>query len=151
LVADRLRAGGRLHYFGAGTSGLVAAMDAAECPDTFGVPADTVQAHIATAPRDEDDRGLGQETARAAHVTPGAVVVGISASGRTPFVIGALEEATARGAATIALSCNSKSRMGRGADIAIAVETGPEVIAGSTRLKAGTVQKLVLNMLSTAA
>jgi len=151
LVADRLRAGGRLHYFGAGTSGLVAAMDAAECPDTFGVPADTVQAHIATAPQDEDDRGLGQETARAAHVTPGDVVVGISASGRTPFVIGALEEATARGAATIALSCNSKSRMGRGADIAIAIETGPEVIAGSTRLKAGTVQKLVLNMLSTAA
>src|SRR5262249_40943990 len=101
--------------------------------------------------QDEDDRGLGQETARAAHVTPGDVVVGISASGRTPFVIGALEEATARGAATIAVSCNSKSRMGRGADIAIAVETAPEVIAGSTRLKAGTVQKLVLNMLSTAA
>jgi N-acetylmuramic acid 6-phosphate etherase len=151
LIADRLRTGGRLLYFGAGTSGLVAAMDAAECPATFGVSAETVQAHVATAAEDEDDRGLGLEKAIAARITPRDVAVGISASGRTPYVIGALEEATARGAATVALSCNSLSRMGRGADVAIDVETGPEVIAGSTRLKAGTVQKLVLNMLSTAA
>jgi N-acetylmuramic acid 6-phosphate etherase len=151
LITERIRSGGRLHYFGAGTSGLIAAMDASECPATFGVSAQTVQAHIATGAGDEDDRALGQESAREARITPRDVAVGISASGRTPFVIGALEEATARGAVTIALSCNSLSRMGRGADISIEVETGPEVIAGSTRLKAGTVQKLVLNMLSTAA
>ena len=151
LIADRLRAGGRLHYFGAGTSGLIAAMDAAECPDTFGVSAETVQAHIATAAADEDDRALGLDKAREARITPSDVVVGISASGRTRFVIGALEEATARGAATVAVTCSSLARMGRGADVAIEVDTGPEVIAGSTRLKAGTVQKLVLNMLSTAA
>jgi N-acetylmuramic acid 6-phosphate etherase len=151
IITDRLRSGGHVLYFGAGTSGLIAATDAAECPATFGVSADTVQAHIATAAGDEDDRGLGQQKASAARVSPRDVAVGISASGRTPFVIGALEEATARGAVTIAIACNSRSRLGRGADISIEVETGPEVIAGSTRLKAGTVQKLVLNMLSTAA
>jgi N-acetylmuramic acid 6-phosphate etherase len=148
-IADRLRAGGRLHYFGAGTSGLIAAMDAYECPVTFGVPADLVQAHTASEPGDEDDRALGQSMAAAARVSPRDVAVGISASGRTAFVIGALEEATARGALTVAITCSRLSRMGRGADLAIEVETGPEVIAGSTRLKAGTVQKLVLNMLST--
>jgi N-acetylmuramic acid 6-phosphate etherase len=151
LITDRVRSGGRIHYFGAGTSGLIAAMDASECPATFGVSDETVQAHIATDAGDEDDRGLGQQKAREARINPRDVAVGISASGRTPFVIGALEEATARGAVTIALACNSLSRMGRGADVSIELETGPEVIAGSTRLKAGTVQKLVLNMLSTAA
>jgi N-acetylmuramic acid 6-phosphate etherase len=148
-IADRLRAGGRLHYFGAGTSGLIAAMDAAECPDTFGVGADIVQAHSATAAGDEDDRSLGQSTVTEARVGPRDAAVGISASGRTAFVLGALEEATARGALTVSITCNRLSRMSRGADIAIQVETGPEVIAGSTRLKSGTVQKLVLNMLST--
>ena len=148
-IADRLRSGGRLHYFGAGTSGLIAAMDASECPATFGVPADLVQAHTASEPGEEDDRGLGQTAAVGAKVSPRDTAVGISASGRTAFVIGALEEATARGALTVAITCNRKSRMGNGADIAIEVETGPEVIAGSTRLKSGTVQKLVLNMLST--
>ena len=148
-IADRLRSGGRLHYFGAGTSGLIAAMDASECPATFGVPADLVQAHTASEPGDEDDRGLGQTAAVGAKVSPRDAAVGISASGRTAFVIGALEEATARGALTVAITCNRKSRMGNGADIAIEVEPGPEVIAGSTRLKSGTVQKLVLNMLST--
>jgi N-acetylmuramic acid 6-phosphate etherase len=151
LITERLRSGGRMHYFGAGTSGLIAAMDASECPATFGVSPDTVQAHIATNGGDEDDRALGRDKARAARINPRDVAVGISASGRTPFVIGALEEATARGAVTIALSCSGLSRMGRGADVSIVVETGAEVIAGSTRLKAGTVQKLVLNMLSTAA
>ncbi len=148
-IADRIRSGGRLHYFGAGTSGFIAAMDAAECPATFGVAPDLVQAHTASEPDEEDDRGLGQSAASAAKVSPRDAAVGISASGRTAFVIGALEEATARGALTVAVTCNRLSRMGRGADIAIEVETGPEVIAGSTRLKSGTVQKLVLNMLST--
>ena len=148
-IADRIRAGGRLHYFGAGTSGLIAAMDASECPATFGVDPDLVQAHTADEPDEEDDRGLGQSAASAARVSPRDAAVGISASGRTAFVIGALEEATARRALTVAVTCNRLSRMGRGVDIAIEVETGPEVIAGSTRLKSGTVQKLVLNMLST--
>ena len=149
-VTGRLRSGGHLHYFGAGTSGLVAAMDAAECPATFGVAEDVVQAHTVTD-GGEDDRLAGQEAAREAALSPRDVAVGISASGRTAFVIGALEEATARGALTISLTSNALSRMRRGVDIAIEVETGPEVIAGSTRLKAGTVQKLVLNMLTTAA
>lgn len=148
-IAPRLHAGGRLHYFGAGTSGYVAAMDAAECPATFGVAADTVQAHTVTD-EDEDDRAAGQDAARKAGVGRGDVAVGISASGRTAFVLGALEEATAQGALTVSLSCNPRSGMDRGVEVAIEVETGPEVIAGSTRLKAGTVQKLVLNMLSTA-
>jgi N-acetylmuramic acid 6-phosphate etherase len=148
-IADRLRAGGRLHYFGAGTSGMIAVMDAAECPATFGVGADTVQAHVALEPEHEDDRGLGVEAARTAALRSGDAVVGISASGRTAYVVGALEEATARGSLTVAVTCNPLSRMTRGVDIAIEIPTGPEVIAGSTRLKAGTVQKLVLNMLST--
>src|SRR5205823_14079173 len=149
-VTGRLRSGGHLHYFGAGTSGLVAAMDAAECPATFGVAADLVQAHTALEAGQEDDRILGQDAARAAALRPSDAAVGVSASGRTAFVLGALEEATARGTFTIVVTCNPRSRMSRGVDIAIDVETGPEVIAGSTRLKAGTVQKLVLNMLSTA-
>jgi N-acetylmuramic acid 6-phosphate etherase len=148
-ITARMRAGGRLHYFGAGTSGWVAAMDAAECPATFGVAAELVQAHR-VADEAEDDRGAGQDSVRAAAIGPGDVAVGISASGRTAFVLGALEEATARGALTVSLTSNARSRMARGVDFAIEVETGPEVIAGSTRLKAGTVQKLVLNMISTA-
>ena len=148
-VARRLREGGRLHYFGAGTSGLIAAMDAAECPATFGIAPDLVQAHTVTD-AGEDGRLSGQAAVREAALGPGDVAVGISASGRTPFVLGALEEATARGAITIALVSNRIADLSRSVDIAIQVETGPEVIAGSTRLKAGTVQKLVLNMLSTA-
>lgn len=148
-IADRIRSGGRLHYFGAGTSGLIAAMDASECAPTFGVDADLVQAHTADEAEAEDDRTLGHDAATSARLTSRDAVVGISASGRTAFVLGALEEATARAALTVAVTCNRLSRMGRGVDIAIEVETGPEVIAGSTRLKSGTVQKLVLNMLST--
>ena len=148
-TADRLRSGGRLHYFGAGTSGLIAAMDAAECPATFGVAEDAVQAHAALERGEEDDRGAGQNAAREAALRPSDVVVGISASGRTAYVLGALEEATDRGTLTIAITCNPRSRMTHGVDIAIEIPTGPEVIAGSTRLKAGTVQKLVLNTLST--
>ena len=149
-IAERLRAGGQLHYFGAGTSGLVARLDAAECPATFGVDPEVVQAHAVEEPAQEDDRELGVEFARRAQLAQHDVAVGISASGRTAFVLGALAEATSSRALRVAITCHPGSALGRAADIAIEVETGPEVIAGSTRLKAGTVQKLVLNMLSTA-
>jgi N-acetylmuramic acid 6-phosphate etherase len=146
-IAEKLRAGGRMHYFGAGTSGLIAAMDAFECPPTFGV--DVVRANVVTEPGQEDDRNLGEKMAREAGLRSGDVTIGISASGRTPFVLGALAQATEDGATRIAITCRPESQLGRLADVAIEVDTGPEVIAGSTRLKAGTVQKLVLNMLST--
>ena len=146
-IADKLRAGGRMHYFGAGTSGLIAAMDSFECPPTFGV--DVVRAHVVTEPGEEDDRNLGEKMAREARLRSGDVTVGVSASGRTAFVLGALAQATEVGATRIAITCRPESQLGRLADVAIEVDTGPEVIAGSTRLKAGTVQKLVLNMLST--
>ncbi|HYS97624.1 MAG TPA: N-acetylmuramic acid 6-phosphate etherase, partial [Candidatus Dormibacteraeota bacterium] len=149
-IAVRLRGGGRLHYFGAGTSGLIARLDAAECPATFGVDPDVVQAHAVEAPADEDDRDLGQDVARKAQLGERDVAVGISASGRTSFALGAFDHAASAGALRVAISCNPGSPLGGASDIAIEVETGPEVIAGSTRLKAGTVQKLVLNMLSTA-
>jgi N-acetylmuramic acid 6-phosphate etherase len=146
-ITERLRGGGRMHYFGAGTSGLIAAMDAFECPPTFGV--DAVRAHVVTDPGQEDDRKLGVETAREAALRSGDVAVGVSASGRTAFVLGALAQAAEDGATRIAVTCRPESQLGRLADVAIEVDSGPEVIAGSTRLKAGTVQKLVLNMLST--
>jgi len=148
-VTDRLGSGGRLHYFGAGTSGLIAALDAAECPTTFGVDGDRVRAH-AVEDTQEDDRDLGAETARLSALGPHDVAVGISASGRTPFVLAALERAALDGALRIAVTCKPGSPLGAAADIAIEVDKGPEVIAGSTRLKAGTVQKVILNMLSTA-
>jgi N-acetylmuramic acid 6-phosphate etherase len=150
LIAERLAAGGRLHYFGAGTSGMVARTDASECPATFGVAADVVQAHAADAAAEEDDVELGRRAVAAASVTARDAVVGITASGRTAFVTAALDAAPA-GALRVAVTCNPGSPLGRAADVAIEVETGAEVIAGSTRLKAGTVQKLVLNMLSTIA
>jgi N-acetylmuramic acid 6-phosphate etherase len=146
-ITEKLRGGGRMHYFGAGTSGLIAAMDAFECAPTFGV--DLVRAHVVTDPGQEDDRNLGVETAREAALRSGDVAVGVSASGRTAFVLGALAEAAEDGATRIAVTCRPESQLGRLADVAIEVDSGPEVIAGSTRLKAGTVQKLVLNMLST--
>jgi N-acetylmuramic acid 6-phosphate etherase len=146
-IAERLQRGGRMHYFGAGTSGLIAAMDRFECPPTFGV--DVVRAHVVTEPGQEDDRGLGVEMAREAGMGSGDVAVGVSASGRTAFVLGALAQAAEDGATRIAVTCRPESQLGRLADVAIEVDTGPEVIAGSTRLKAGTVQKLVLNMIST--
>lgn len=146
-ITESLRRGGRMHYFGAGTSGLIAAMDAFECPPTFGV--DVVRAHVVTEPGQEDDRNLGVKMAREATLRSGDVAVGISASGRTAFVLGALAQAAEDGATRIAVTCRPESQLGRLADVAIEVDSGPEVIAGSTRLKAGTVQKLVLNMLST--
>lgn len=150
-IAERLRAGGHLHYFGAGTSGLIAALDAAECPATFGVAAGTVEAHVVTEPGEEDDRQLGVRMAKEAHLTSKDVAVGISASGHTPFVLAGLRRAGDDGAFRIAVTCRPGSQLASLAHVAIEIDTGPEVIAGSTRLKAGTVQKLVLNMLSTAA
>jgi N-acetylmuramic acid 6-phosphate etherase len=149
-TTERLRGGGRLHYFGAGTSGLLAALDAYECPVTFGIGQDVVQAHVETAAGAEDDSDLGERQARDATLGAGDVAVGVSASGATQFVLGALRRAKLDGALRIAITCRPGSPLGRMADVVIEVDTGPEVIAGSTRLKAGTVQKLLLNMLSTA-
>ena len=146
-IAQRVRAGGRLHYFGAGTSGRLAELDAAEVGPTFGV--DAVQAHAAGDGAAEDDAEKGTSDARAAGLTAGDAVVGVSASGRTAYVLAAVEEARAQGAMVIGLSCAAQSPLGERADVAIEIETGPEVVAGSTRLKSGTVQKVVLNMIST--
>ncbi len=156
-IATALRGGGRLLYVGAGTSGRLAAVDAAECPPTFGTPPDQVEAVIAGGPLAltrategaEDDEEAGAAEMDARNLGSRDVVVGITASGQTPFVLGAVRRARARGAATIALTCVSASPLEAACDLAIVVEVGPEVIAGSTRLKAGTAQKLVLNMLST--
>ncbi len=146
-IASRLRAGGKLHYFGAGTSGRIAELDAAEVAPTFGV--DAVRAHAAGDGAAEDDAEKGTSDARAAGLTAGDAVVGVSASGRTAYVLAAVREARTHGAWVIGLSCATRSRLGELSDVAIEIETGPEVIAGSTRLKSGTVQKIVLNMIST--
>lgn len=148
-IAERLQAGGRLHYFGVGSSGLIAELDAAECPATFGVANDVVQAHSALEPQ-EDDRELGHQAARGVRLGPKDSVVGLSASGRSAYVLGALEHARDIGSLRVAITSHPGSPAAGLAEIAIEVASGPEVIAGSTRLKAGTVQKLVLNMLSTA-
>ncbi len=158
-AARALSSGGRLLYVGAGTSGRIAALDAAECPPTFGIDPRLVQYVIAGGPRalsraaeyNEDSPQLGRRDL--ARKKPGKkdVVVGIAASGRTPYTVAALEFARSRGAATVALTCNSDTPLERAADIAIVVDVGPEVVAGSTRMKAGTAQKLVLNMISTGA
>ena len=151
--------GGRLIYVGAGTSGRLAVLDAAECPPTFGVPATEVQALIAGGRRAvtgavegaEDSEANGARDLRATRLTGKDVVVGIAASGTTPYVLGAMKYARKRRATTVALTSNRRSPMAKLAKIVIAPDVGPEVVTGSTRLKAGTSQKLVLNMLSTAA
>ena len=148
-IAERLRSGGRLHYFGAGTSGRIAVLDAAECPATFGIAADLVQAHEGGDDAQEDDEHLGRAHAIEAGLGAGDVALGISASGTTAYVLSAIGVAKAAGATVVALTCAPGSPLGQAAGIAIEVETGPEVIAGSTRLKAGTVQKVILNMIST--
>lgn len=148
-IADRLRAGGRLHYFGAGTSGRLAVLDAAECPSTFGVGPDLVQAHAAGDGEAEDDHDRGAYDARHAGLSVRDAVIGVSASGRTAYVLAAVGEARAAGALVVGLSCAPGSPLGSAADIAIEIDAGPEVIAGSTRLKAGTAQKVALNMIST--
>ena len=157
-IAERMRDGGRLFYIGTGTSGRLGVLDAAECPPTFGVSPDLVQGIIAggydatykAVEASEDDREAGAEDLIARAVTKSDVVVGIAASGRTPYTVGAVEYARRLGALTIAITCAPDSEITRAAEIAIVPVVGPEVIAGSTRLKAGTAQKLVLNMLSTA-
>lgn len=156
LAVAALGAGGTVHYFGAGTSGRIAAMDAAELPPTFGLAPDRVVAHHAgghealdTALEDvEDDRGSGTEAA--ASLTSVDLAVGLTASGRTPYVVGALAHARLVGADTVLVSSHPDAEAVVHADVHICVDTGPEVLAGSTRMKAGTAQKLVLNAFSTA-
>jgi N-acetylmuramic acid 6-phosphate etherase len=148
-VAERLERGGRLVYVGAGTSGRLAAVDAAECVATFSVDAGSVVAVVAESDSAEDESGAGADAVAALAVTPLDVVVGVSASGATPYVLGALRAGAARGAHTAAVVCARESELGRVVDHEIVALVGPEVVAGSTRLKAGTAQKLVLNMLST--
>jgi len=157
LTANALRNGGRLIYVGAGTSGRIAALDAAECPPTFNIPSRMVQFVIAGGTKalasaseaDEDSRELSQ--GEIAKKKPGKkdVVVGVAASGRTPFTVAAVQYARRHGAKTIAVTCNRDSPLEDAAHLAIVVEVGPEVISGSTRMKAGTAQKMILNMLST--
>ena len=159
ILAERLAHGGRLFYIGAGTSGRLGVLDASECPPTFGVPKELVQGLIAGgdfALRNpiegaEDSPETGAADLQARSITARDVVVGIAASGRTPYVIGALDAARAAGAFTVALANVSNSALAQHADLAIEAVTGPEVVTGSTRLKAGTAQKLILNLLTTAA
>lgn len=157
LVVASLRGGGRLLYFGAGTSGRLGILDAAECPPTFGVPPELVVGVIAGG-RDtvflsregvEDSEAAGAEDVDAHGVSMRDTVIGITASRRTPYVIGALRRAREIGAATVFLTCNPKVHAD--VDVEINVVVGPEAITGSTRLKAGTAQKMVLNMISTAS
>ncbi|MDX2156744.1 MAG: N-acetylmuramic acid 6-phosphate etherase [Hyphomicrobiaceae bacterium] len=153
------QSGGRLIYIGAGTSGRLGVLDASECPPTFGVSPDMVvgliaggrDALISAAEGAEDRAEDGARDLTAIGLGERDVVVGIAVSGRTPYVIGALDYARTRGAVTVALTCNPNSPIAGMSDISIAPVVGPEVIAGSTRMKSGTAQKLVLNMLSTAA
>ncbi len=157
-IVDGIRNGGRLIYVGAGSSGRMGMLDAAECPPTFGTSPKLVQALIAGGRRAiteavegaEDSALNGERDLRAKKLTRRDVVVGIAASGTTPYVLGALKYAGKRGAMTVAVTSNLRMPVGRLAKIVIAPEVGPEVLTGSTRLKAGTSQKMVLNMLSTA-
>jgi N-acetylmuramic acid 6-phosphate etherase len=156
-VVERLRTGGRVHYFGAGTSGRIGVLDAAEVMPTFGLEPGVFVAHhaggdlaLGTAIEDaEDDEALGMADAR--DVSAGDVVIGTTASGRTPYVAGALRAGRAAGAMTVLVSSNPAAPLAELADHCVLVDTGPEAIAGSTRLKAATAQKMVLNALSTAA
>lgn len=157
-AAQSIESGGRLIYMGAGTSGRLGVLDAAECPPTFGVSPETVVGLIAGGDRAflkavegaEDSRELGEEDLRRLGLTPKDTVVGIAASGRTPYVLGGLHYAGTVGCHTAAISCNPGSPIGKAAQLAIEVVPGPECLTGSTRLKAGTAQKLILNMISTA-
>jgi N-acetylmuramic acid 6-phosphate etherase len=156
-IVARLEQGGRLIHVGTGTSGRLGVLDASECPPTFGVSPDLVQGLIAggydacyrAVEASEDDREAGRRDLDGRGVSARDAVVGIAASGRTPYTIGALEHARSRGAFTVAVTCAPASEITRAVDVAIVPVVGPEVLAGSTRMKAGTAQKLVLNMLST--
>lgn len=157
-IVKRLQAGGRLFYIGTGTSGRLGVLDASECPPTFGVSPDLVQAIIAggyeacyrAVEASEDDEGAGPGDLRQRGFAAADVLVGIAASGRTPYTVGAVRYARDAGALTIAITCVPGSPITSVAEISIVPVVGPEVIAGSSRLKAGTAQKLVLNMISTA-
>ena len=159
LVAERLGNGGRLFYVGCGTSGRLGVLDASECPPTFGVEPELVQGVIAggeaalvkSSEGMEDELGLAGEELERRGCGQGDVVIGLSASGRTPYVIGALKWAKERGISTAAVACNRPAEHDEWADIHVHVVVGPEVVAGSTRMKSGTAQKMVLNMISTGA
>lgn len=158
IITAQLKRGGRLLYFGAGTSGRIGALDASELPPTFSTPPELVQAYIAGGDRAlrhsvekaEDDFDGGKTRVQQIGLTSDDVVVGIAASGRTPWVLGVVAAASECGAPVIALTCTPASPLAQQADVAIVPLVGPEVIAGSSRMKAGTAQKMVLNMLSTA-
>jgi N-acetylmuramic acid 6-phosphate etherase len=158
-IVAAIQRGGRLMYIGAGTSGRLGVLDAAECPPTFSADAELVQGIMAGGEQalaratetTEDDPAIGARDLRGRGFTARDVLVGIAASGRTPYVLGAIEEARRLGAVTAGISCTPDSELARAVHIAITPLTGPEIVAGSTRMKAGTATKLVLNMLSTAA
>ena len=158
-IVEAFKSGGRLIYMGAGTSGRLGVLDASECPPTFGVPEGLVIGLIAGGDRAlrhpiegaEDSQAEGRRDLERVNLTARDVVVGIAVSGRTPYVIGGLDYAKSVGAFTAGLSCNPDSAIARMADIAISPLVGPEALTGSTRLKSGTAQKLVLNMLTTAS
>lgn len=156
---ETLEAGGRLIYFGAGTSGRLGVLDAVECPPTFGVSSDVVVGLIAGGERAfvravegaEDDPELCKKELLAINLKESDLAVGLAASGRTPYVIGGLRYAKEIGCRTVAIACNKDSAIGKEADLAIEPTPGPEVLTGSTRLKAGTAQKMILNMISTGS
>lgn len=158
-AADSLRAGGRIVYLGAGTSGRLGVLDAVECPPTFGVDPDMVvgliaggkDAFVKAREGAEDDEGQGMKDLQGIGLESRDFVVGLAASGRTPYVIGGLKYARETGCKTAAVACTPESKIGQVAELAIEPITGPEVLTGSTRLKAGTAQKLILNMISTGA
>lgn len=159
VVRDRLAAGGRLIYVGSGTSGRIGALDASECPPTFGTDPAMVQYVMAggehalsnATEASEDSFQLGASDMAARRPGKRDVVVGLAASGRTPYTVAALQYAAKKGAATIAIICNTGSELAGAAEIAIEADVGPEVLTGSTRLKAGTAQKIICNMLTTGA
>lgn len=158
-AAQALERGGRVFYMGAGTSGRLGVLDASECPPTFGVSPDLIvgliaggeTAFIKAVEGAEDSEELGASDLRERGLSANDLVIGLAASGRTPYVVGGLAYAKTAGCKTIAIACNQGSKIGEGADLAIEPVPGPEVLTGSTRLKAGTVQKLILNMISTGA
>lgn len=158
LGIHALQSGGRIFYMGAGTSARLGVLDAAECPPTFGVSPDTVigliaggdQAFIRAVEGAEDSRELGRSDLEKHHLNANDLVIGIAASGRTPYVLGGLEYAGSLGCHTAAIACNADSLIGKAAEVAIEAVTGPEVLTGSTRLKAATATKMILNMISTA-
>lgn len=159
LVTGAFEQGGRLLYVGAGTSGRLGILDASECPPTYNVSSQMVQGVIAGGMKaavksvevSEDNEGAGATAMKRKKLTPKDVVAGIAASGRTPYTVGAMKYARSIGAKVLSITCNPSSPMARIADVSIAPVVGPEVITGSTRMKSGTAQKLVLNMLTTAS